>query len=215
MINLSIFFGNIMLPWIWVFNWGCTTSISDLGPWSPWTFLTLGSRDVCLGGCGMAFQGLGERYEPRRVGRAEDGEVWGYICHEGMKLVEWQVFFLKMFQRKNLEPFRWRRIFSSAAACQGLEETWIDFKGPVYLNLSWNCHEIDVAKGTGLVTSCDNFNRLFLTETVKAKAGELSPDIMQDHVEANLIIFGDTGLLKSWHLMACLEFCTLDVDDNC
>lgn len=47
------------------------------------------------------------------------------------------------------------------------------------------------------MTSCDNFNRLFLTETVKAKAGELSPDIMQDQVEVNLLIFGDTGLLKS------------------
>ena len=104
MINLSIFFGNIMLPWIWVFNWGCTTSISDLGPWSPWTFLTLGSRDVCLGGCGMAFQGLGERYEPRRVGRAEDGEVWGYICHEGMKLVEWQVFFGRCFNARIWNP---------------------------------------------------------------------------------------------------------------
>lgn len=93
-----------MLPWIWVFDWGCTTSVSDLGPWSPWTFLTLGSRDVCLGGCGMAFQGLGERYEPRRLGRAEDGEVWGYICHEGMKLVEWQVFFWRCFNTRIWNP---------------------------------------------------------------------------------------------------------------
>ena len=50
------------------------------------------------------------------------------------------------------------------------------------------------------MTSCDNFNRFFFLskgQTLKAKAGELSSDIMQNHVEVNLLIFRDRGLLKS------------------
>lgn len=67
---------------------------------------------------------------------------------------------------------------------------------------AWKGHcDMNRLQGTSVsepfMTSCDNFNRLFLTETVKAKAGELSPNIMHDQVEVNLLIFGDTGLLKS------------------